>query len=107
MSLKDFFLSKELEFGTTGVTIEQVRNTGAKYRDYTETYRVTDTVTGIEYFIRSGEMGLGWCTYSRGGRSCGVKQYSVFSYEGRRRVLGLKESVFCIERHMAIQRKKV
>ena len=107
MSLNQFFLKGALEFGVDGVTIEQVRNTGSKGRCSTETYRVTDTITGTEYFIRSGEMGLGWCTYSRPGRRRGAKQYSVFSYRGARRLLGLKESIFCIERHITNQRKKV
>ena len=107
MSLNQFFLKGALEFGVDGVTIEQVGNTGSKHRDYTETYRVTDTITGIEYFIRSGEIGLGWCAYSSGKRSYGVKQYNVFSFGGARRRLGLKGSVFCIERHITNQRKKV
>ena len=104
--MKKFFLSNALEFGMEGIRVEVIGNTGGKYRDYTETFKVTDRFTGVEYFIRSGEMGLGWCTYSTGNRSRGVKQYNVMSFEGQRKLLGLSESVQCVERHINRKRAK-
>ena len=93
-----FFLSNALEFGIEGIRVETVENRN--------TFKITDTVTGIEYFIRSGELGWGWCTYSTGNRSRGVKQYNVFSLNGRRRELDLADSIRVVERHIIRKRAK-
>ena len=77
MSLKKFFMEGALEFGIPGINVEIVKNTGAK-RTTQETFKITDTITGREYFIRSGENGIGWATV-KCERSQGVIQYGVLS----------------------------
>ena len=104
MSLKKFFMEGALEFGIPGINVEIVKNTGSK-RTTQETFKITDTITSREYFIRSGENGRGWATV-KCERSRGVIQYGVLSLNGYISKLGLKSSVFVVERHIAKQRKK-
>jgi len=104
MSLKKFFMEGALEYGIPGINVEIVKNTGSKQRKQ-ETYKITDTITGREYFIRSGENGIGWVTV-KCGKSYDVTQYGVLSLNGSIRKLNLRNSVFVIERHIAKQRKK-
>ena len=105
MSLKKFFMEGALEFGIPGINVEIVKNPGSK-RTTQETFKITDTITGREYFIRSGENGLGWATV-KCGKSRNVTQYGVLSLNGSIRKLDLRNSVFVIERHIAKQRKKL
>jgi hypothetical protein len=110
MSLKEFFVGNALEFGVQDIRIERVTNRGSKrYTNVASTIKITDEVTGVEYFIRCGENGWGWCAYSTGNRSqCrrrAVKQYNVLSYQGKRRELTMESSVECVMRHMAFKRK--
>jgi hypothetical protein len=105
MSLKKFFMEGALEYGIPGINIEIVKNTGAKNTKQ-ETYKITDTITGREYFIRSGENGLGWATV-KCSKSYDVTQYGVLSLNGRISKLDLEDSVFVVERHIAKQRKKL
>jgi hypothetical protein len=105
MSLQKFFMEGALEYGIPGINVEIVKNTGSK-RTTQETFKITDTITGREYFIRSGENGRGWATV-KCERSQGVIQYGVLSLNGYISKLGLKSSVFVVERHIAKQRKKL
>jgi hypothetical protein len=104
MSLKKFFMEGALEYGIPGIKIEVVHNTGSK-RGIEETFKITDTITGREYFIRSGETGSGWATVKCESLRK-VIRYSVLSLNGRTRKLNLSDSIFVIERHIAKQRKK-
>ena len=105
MSLQKFFTEGAMEYGIPGINVEIVKNTGAKYTKQ-ETFKITDTITGREYFIRSGEFGCGWATV-KCGRFYTVTQYGVLSLNGRISKLDLSESVFVVERHIAKQRKKL
>ncbi len=110
MSLKEFFVGNALEFGIQDIRVERVTNRGSKrYDNKYSTIKITDEVTGVEYFIRCGENGWGWCTYSTGNRSrCGrrnVKQYNVLSWRGARQELTIGSSVECVMRHIAFKRK--
>jgi hypothetical protein len=105
MSLKKFFTEGALEYGIPGINIEIVKNTGSKYTKQ-ETFKITDTITGREYFIRSGENGLGWATV-KCSKSYDVTQYGVLSLGGGIGRLDLQDSVFVVERHIAKQRKKL
>ena len=105
MSLQKFFMEGALEYGIPGINIEIVKNTGSKNTKQ-ETFKITDTITGREYFIRSGENGLGWATV-KCSKSYDVTQYGVLSLNGRISKLDLGESVFVVERHIAKQRKKL
>jgi hypothetical protein len=105
MSLQKFFMEGALEYGIPGINVEIVKNTGSKQTKQ-ETFKITDTITGREYFIRSGEVGCGWVTV-KCGKSYNVTQYGVLSLNGRISKLDLDESVFVVERHIAKQRKKL
>ena len=105
MSLQKFFTEGAMEYGIPGINIEIVKNTGSK-RAKQETFKITDTITGREYFIRSGENGIGWVTV-KCGKSYNVTQYGVLSLGGRIGRLDLEDSVFVVERHIAKQRKKL
>jgi len=105
MSLQKFFMEGALEYGIPGINVEIVKNLGSKTTKQ-ETFKITDTITGREYFIRSGENGIGWATV-KCKRSRGVIQYGVLSLNGYNSKLGLKSSVFVVERHIAKQRKKL
>jgi hypothetical protein len=61
MSLQKFFMEGALEYGIQGINVEIVKNPGSKQTKQ-ETFKITDTITGREYFIRSGEVGCGWAT---------------------------------------------
>jgi hypothetical protein len=104
MSLQKFFMEGALEYGIPGINIEIVKNPGSKQRKQ-ETYKITDTITGREYFIRSGEFGCGWATV-KCGKSYKTTQYGVLSLGGGIGQLDLQDSVFVVERHIAKQRKK-
>jgi hypothetical protein len=104
MSLQKFFTEGALEYGIPGINIEIVKNPGSK-REKQETFKITDTITGREYFIRSGENGIGWVTV-KCGKSRNVTQYGVLSLGGGIGRLDLQDSVFVVERHIAKQRKK-
>ena len=110
MGLKEFFLDGALEYGIPSIKIEIVKNTGSKRRPG-DTFKITDNITGREYFIRSGINGHSWatvkCSPTRtwGGRM--IQQYSVLSLKGGPRKLNIYDSVFVIERHIAKQRKKL
>jgi hypothetical protein len=105
MSLQKFFTEGAMEYGIPGINIEIVKNLGSK-RAKQETFKITDTITGREYFIRSGENGIGWVTV-KCGKSYNVTQYGVLSLGGRIGRLDLEDSVFVVERHIAKQRKKL
>ena len=105
MGLKKFFMEGALEYGIPGINIEIVKNTGSKNTKQ-ETFKITDTITGREYFIRSGENGIGWVTV-KCSKSYDVTQYGVLSLGGRISRLDLEDSVFVVERHIAKQRKKL
>ena len=105
MSLQKFFMEGALEYGIPCINIEIVKNPGSKQTKQ-ETFKITDTITGREYFIRSGEFGCGWATV-KCGKSYNVTQYGVLSLNGRISKLDLDESVFVVERHIAKQRKKL
>jgi hypothetical protein len=105
MSLQKFFMEGALEYGIPGINVEIVKNPGSKQTTQ-ETFKITDTITGREYFIRSGENGLGWATV-KCSKSYDVTQYGVLSLNGRISKLDLDESVFVVERHIAKQRKKL
>jgi hypothetical protein len=104
MSLQKFFMEGALEYGIPGINVEIVKNPGSK-REKQETFKITDTITGREYFIRSGENGIGWVTV-KCGKSYNVTQYGVLSLGGGIGRLDLQDSVFVVERHIAKQRKK-
>lgn len=106
MSLKDFFLNDAMEYGIPNVKVEAVKNTGSKRAKHRGTFKITDTLTGREYFIRSGQNGYGWCTV-KCNRSRGVIQYGVLSLGGSISPLQLTDSIFVVERHIAKQRKKL
>ena len=105
MSLKDFFLNGAMEYGIPNVKVESVKNKGSKRAKHRGTFKITDTLTGREYFIRSGANGSGWCTV-KCNRSRGVIQYGVLSLGGSISPLQLTDSIFVVERHIAKQRKK-
>jgi hypothetical protein len=106
MSLEKFFMEGALEFGIPGLQIEVVKNTGSKRAIHRDTFKITDTITSREYFIRCGATsGRGWATV-KCNRSRGVIQYGVLSLGGEIGSLDLKDSVFVVERHIAKQRKK-
>jgi hypothetical protein len=106
MSLEKFFMEVALEFSIPGLQIEVVKNTGSKRAKHQPTFKITDTITSREYFIRCGATSArGWATV-KCNRSRRVLQYSVLSLGGAIRLLDLKESVFVVERHIAKQRKK-
>jgi hypothetical protein len=105
MSLQKFFTEGALEYGIPGINIEIVKNTGSKNTKQ-ETFKITDTFTSREYFIRSGENGIGWVTV-KCSKSYDVTQYGVLSLGGRIGKLDLEDSVFVVERHIAKQRKKL
>ena len=105
MSSKKFFMEGALEYGIPGINVNIIKNTGAKYTKQ-ETFKITDTITGREYFIRSGENGLGWATV-KCGKSYKTTQYGVLSLGGGIGRLDLQDSVFVVERHIAKQRKKL
>jgi len=104
MSLQKFFMEGALEYGIPGINVEIVKNPGSKQTKQ-ETFKITDTITGREYFIRSGEFGCGWATV-KCKRFYTVTQYGVLSLNGYISKLDLSESVFVVERHIAKQRKK-
>ena len=104
MSLQKFFMEGALEYGIPGINVEIVKNPGSKQTKQ-ETFKITDTITGREYFIRSGEVGCGWATV-KCSKSYNVTQYGILSLNGRISKLDLGESVFVVERHIAKQRKK-
>ena len=107
MSLTKFFMEGALEYGIPGLQIEIVKNTGSKRAKHRDTFKITDTLTAREYFIRAGaEPGRGWATV-KCNRSRGVIQYGVLSLGGSIGSLDLKDSVFVVERHIAKQRKKM
>lgn len=104
MGLNEFFLNGALEYGIPDIKVEVIKNMASK-RSYYDTFKITDLITGREYFIRSGETGRGWCTV-KCSRSRGVVQYGVLSLAGYTSQLDLECSVFVVERHIAKQRKK-
>ena len=106
MSLKEFFLNDALEYGIPNVKVESVLNTGPKHAKRHKTFKITDTLTCREYFIRSGESGYDWCTV-KCNRSRGVIQYGVLSLGGSISPLDLTNSIYVVERHIAKQRKKL
>jgi hypothetical protein len=105
MSLQKFFMEGALEYGIPGIIVENVKNKGSKRAKHRDTFKITDTFTGREYFIRSGESGYGWPTV-KCNRSRGVIQYGVLSLGGSIGLLDLQDSIFVVERHIAKQRKK-
>ena len=105
MSLQKFFMEGALEYGIPGINVEIVKNKGSKRAKHRDTFKITDTFTGREYFIRSGESGYGWPTV-KCSRSRGVIQYGVLSLGGSIGLLDLQDSIFVVERHIAKQRKK-
>ena len=104
MSLQKFFMEGALEYGIPGINVEIVKNPGSKQTKQ-ETFKITDTITGREYFIRSGEVGCGWATV-KCGKSRNVTQYGILPLNGYISKLDLGESVFVVDRHIAKQRKK-
>jgi hypothetical protein len=106
MSLKEFFLNGAMEYGIPNVKVESVKNTGSKRAKHRGTFKITDTLTSREYFIRSGDSGYGWCTV-KCNKSRGVVQYGVLSLGGFISPLDLTDSIYVVERHIAKQRKKL
>ena len=105
MSLQKFFMEGALEYGIPGINVEIVKNKGSKRAKRLDTFKITDTITGREYFIRSGEFGYGWPTV-KCNRSRGVIQYGILSSCGGIGKLDLQDSIIVVERHIAKQRKK-
>ena len=105
MSLQKFFMEGALEYGIPGINVEIVKNKGSKRAKRLDTFKITDTITGREYFIRSGEVGYGWPTV-KCNRSRGVIQYGILSLCGGIGKLDLQDSIIVVERHIAKQRKK-